>query len=478
MIKFVDEVLMSFKICFSRKKTFSWFIVAIIGLMARNDGLGVTSIMRSLLVKPKMYTSLLALFRSKAWTLDKLMQVWWSAVKTHAPVMEIDGYTVAATDGIKKSKEGQKMPGTKTHHQESANSSKAPYIWGHLFGAVGVLASNGTKTFCIPMALTIQDGVRNIFKWVSGWERQGSHVVETITLSHKITSVFGKVLLLMDSYFMTVPALERLDALNIGGELMNIIAKAKNHYTAYREPPPRRPGQKGQPAKRGERVKLCTVFEELAHKFEDADVIMYDKPEKVKIYSENLLWGQGYYKKLRFVFVIYNEIKTVLMCTDTKLEPATIAQLYCKRFKIECMFREMSQVVYSFNYRFWSKSMPKLSKRKKKTTPDPMKSIKDTETQGAIINTVKAIEGYVFCCAVATGLLQMSSLLFSSVMEFSKFRFLRVRRNTTESEATVAEYFRRRILLMLVLHPDLPTCEIIRAHQVSDLWLNDNEVAV
>ncbi|MFB6367636.1 hypothetical protein ACFCP7_27045 [Paenibacillus elgii] len=36
--------------------------------------------------------------------------------------------------------------------------------------------------------------------------------------------------------------------------------------------------------------------------------------------------------------------------------------MYGYRFKIECTFREMKQVIGAFGYRFWSKSMPKLKR--------------------------------------------------------------------------------------------------------------------
>ncbi|MCF2941945.1 hypothetical protein L1N85_26885 [Paenibacillus alkaliterrae] len=44
---------------------------------------------------------------------------------------------------MKQTKEARWMPGVKKLHQESENSSKSDYIFGHLFGAVGFLA--GTK---------------------------------------------------------------------------------------------------------------------------------------------------------------------------------------------------------------------------------------------------------------------------------------------------------------------------------------------
>jgi hypothetical protein len=46
--------------------------------------------------------------------------------------------------------------------------------------------------------------------------------------------------------------------------------------------------------------------------------------------------------------------------TDLTLAAVDIICLYSYRFKIECTFREMKQVIGAFDYHFWSKSMPKL----------------------------------------------------------------------------------------------------------------------
>ena len=75
-------------------------------------------------------------------------------------------------DGVKESKEARYMPGVKKLHQESENSSKANYIFGHLFGAVGVLIGTPDKWFCLPLFLQLQDGVKTIFGWTSPTERQ------------------------------------------------------------------------------------------------------------------------------------------------------------------------------------------------------------------------------------------------------------------------------------------------------------------
>ena len=55
----------------------------------------------------------------------------------------------------------------------------------------------------------------------------------------------------LDRYFLTVPALKKLGALNSSGDVrMEIITKAKKSCTAFEKPSSRRPGR-GRPPKKG-----------------------------------------------------------------------------------------------------------------------------------------------------------------------------------------------------------------------------------
>jgi len=257
-----------------------------------------------------------------------------------------------------------------------------------------------------------------------------------------------------------VPALRTLDELNENGQVMHIVTKAKRNCTAYQEPGTRT-GKPGRPRKRGAAVKLAGLFETAL--FSTAKITLYGQREDVRYHCVDLLWGQGLYKKLRFVFVEYGSTRAILVTTDLTLDPLDIIQLYGKRFGIEVMFREMKQVVCAFGYRFWSKYMPKLNRFKKKTDPDPIEQVISPREQKRIRLAIKAIEGFMFCAVVTTGLLQMVSLRFSGTDELTNLRYLRTNRNTVASEATTADFLRKYFISLLQRHPDLPINQIISA---------------
>jgi len=140
MINEINQILIQFRSCFSRRAAFDWFVVVIFGFMVRLDHHGVSSFVRWLCIEPRLYTALLSFFRASSWQLKTIMHRWWQIVLSSCPLIKVDGRLLLAGDGIKISKEAEKMPGVKKLHQESDNSGKAPYIYGHHHGMIGILA--------------------------------------------------------------------------------------------------------------------------------------------------------------------------------------------------------------------------------------------------------------------------------------------------------------------------------------------------
>ncbi|WP_245864157.1 hypothetical protein [Paenibacillus donghaensis] len=196
---------------------------------------------------------------------------------------------------------------------------------------------------------------------------------------------------------------------------------------------------------------------------------MYGKEKKVQFLCLDLLWGQVWYQELRSVLVIHQGRCSILVSTDLTLAATDIIRLYGYRFKIECTFREMKQVIGTFGYRFWSKSMPKLNRFLKKAEAHPLEAVKDEQDRRRIEQTIQAIEGFVMCQCIAMGLLQLIALRFSDRTPGFFFRYLRTPSLAVVSEATVAAYLRKSIFHLFVQNPHLHITKIIQSKQETSI---------
>ena len=150
MISEISRILAAFRPCFTRKAAFKWFAVVVFGFIVRIDNCGVSSFVRWLSMKPSLYTALLSFFRARSWHLQDILHRWWQIVLDRCPLPTLDGRLLLAGDGIKISKEAEKMPAVKRLHQESDNSGKAPYVYGHHWGVIGVMAGWVKKNLLHP----------------------------------------------------------------------------------------------------------------------------------------------------------------------------------------------------------------------------------------------------------------------------------------------------------------------------------------
>jgi len=465
MWKWLNVTLQGFNHCFRDKRSFNWFVIIVIGLMIRSDNVGLTSIVRELNLIPSSYIAILHFFKAESWSVTRLQYAWQRYISNHPLLYRLDdGRPVMIGDGVKQSKEGRYMPGVKRLHQESENSSKGEFIFGHMFGGLGVLLGGVSgKLYCVLISLRLHDGLDAIREWFHGETRnEDSHVVKMIKDAAVATRVLGASLLLLDRLYLTVPMLTTLFMF----PELHVVTKAKSNATAYYDPKPKT--GRGAKPKKGKKVSVSSLFATEAKAFRTFTATLYGKEKQVSYYCIDLLWGLKWYQKLRFVLVVLDGKQAILASTDLTLPPEQIIMLYCHRFKIECSFRELKQVVSGFGYRFWSKSMPKLNKyAKNEASQDKLRKIKDTKAQTNIESTVDAIERFTLLGCIALGLLQIISISFAGSFKDSTIRFMRTKSNAIPSEATVADYMRKNIYQLFRFFPYLAITLIISDKQFS-----------
>ena len=125
-------IVETFQWACSRKRTFYFLVLVLVGFTIRPEFLGVTSFIRALGIDPLLYKGFLHFFNySKALDLLKLTQIWHALVVSRFPVLQIEALSYVCGGRIKIPKEGKKMPGVKN----STNPRKTT-LSRHIFGGI------------------------------------------------------------------------------------------------------------------------------------------------------------------------------------------------------------------------------------------------------------------------------------------------------------------------------------------------------
>lgn len=117
-------------------------------------------------------------------------------------------------------------------------------------------------------------------------------------------------------------------------------------------------------------------------------------------------------------------------------------------------------------YHFWTKATPKLSRYRKKGTPDPLEKVTDKEKQIKILETLMAIERYLLLCCIATGILQLLCLKWEGTINVSKFRYLRTPSKPVLSEASMMTYLHKNFFRFMAKNSKITITKIISSKQI------------
>ncbi len=119
MIRYFSNALCFFRPVFSRYSPWLLFCMVIIGFIGADEMIGVTSICRFWGLGCNGYHTLLHFFRSGAWSLTMITSQWHTFVLSQQVAVMTEGRAVLAGDHTYVPKDGRRMPGVVTLHQDS-----------------------------------------------------------------------------------------------------------------------------------------------------------------------------------------------------------------------------------------------------------------------------------------------------------------------------------------------------------------------
>lgn len=430
---------------FSRQATYGWFVIVFVGFMVRADTLGVSSIVRALMLAPESYTCLLHFFHSTAWTVEGLMVVWWEWLAAHDVAYRLGGRVVLVGDHTKAPKDGSKMPAVTTLHQDSETSAKPTFFRGHHWGCIGLLVQAGSKFFAIPLWANIQEGLNGIADTV---EAKQPKTIRIVHMAQRAARAMGeRAYLVLDAYFAVGPVFQAAAGKREGdGLLVHILTRAKKNVVAYLPAPAPKTRKQGRPGKYGKKLKLMKLFDSTAkaHPFHTMPMRVYNRQERVRYLALNLLWKPTK-TMLRFILIESSRGRMVLISSDLNLTPHAAMELYCRRVSIETLFDTIKNTLGAMAYHFWSQYLDPASRRPRKNAPKRRR----TENPDKTRNTLAAIEKFVNVQLLVLGTLQLIAKAYPEQVKAKAACWLRTVSASTPSE------FVTRIALSKVIHAKL-----------------------
>ena len=201
MLKFLYSALYSFRSAFSRHRTWLLFCMIVLGFIGATEMIGVTSFCRFWGLGESAFHSFRNFFRSEAFSLQILLHHWTTFVLDQGESIIVQGRAVLLGDHTYVPKDGRRMPGVVTLHQNSETQSKPSYFRGHCWGAICLLIGSLAEPFGIPLALGIHQGQIHIGKQNTSKERNtmGPRIVQMaldFALKHNLPCV-----LTLDAFF-------------------------------------------------------------------------------------------------------------------------------------------------------------------------------------------------------------------------------------------------------------------------------------
>ncbi len=439
MLRYVYHALESFQSVFSRQRSWLLFAAVVLSFLAAPEMVGVTSMCRFWLGDERGYHRLLHFFRSKAYGYGELLGAWQRYVLSQAAGVEVEGRCVLLGDHTHVVKDGARMPGVVSLRENSETQRKPSYFRGQCWGAVGLVVGSLGACFCLPLELRIHQGFRHLGIDEPQDKRHSLSLAQRVVQMALAfaTAQDQPAWLVLDAFFSTAGVLRlarSVYSIALKQPYLHILVRAKKNYVAYFPAPPKAPHRRGPQPLYGDKVQLMECFDH-PHLFHTVTCRVYGHLEAVQLMSLPLLWkplGDG----LLFICARTSRGPIVLMSSDLRLSPTTALELYCVRTRIEIMFDVLKNLLGAFCFRFWTKHLPRHSRR-----PCANRHLKAPLPEHLLRVQAcwQAYETFVLCAAIAQGLLQLIALQFGSRVWQHHRLYLRTQSRELPSEKTVKQ---------------------------------------
>jgi hypothetical protein len=234
MLTYLYHALGSFRSVFSRHRTWLWFVMVVLGFLGAAHIDGVSSFCRAWSLHTPGYVALRHFFRSSAWSLTGVRHCWGAFVLSQQHTVTVDGRAVLLGDHTMTAKDGRRMPGVVTLHQDRETQSKPNDFRGHCWGAIGLLLGTVAAPFCVPLALRIHQGFTHLRQQDTTEKNPETSATRLVHMALDFAREPGqRCLLVLDAFFSVAAVFQLADSVwsvACKKPMLTILVRATKNY--------------------------------------------------------------------------------------------------------------------------------------------------------------------------------------------------------------------------------------------------------
>jgi hypothetical protein len=208
-------------------------------------------------------------------------------------------------------------------------------VLGHCWVALALLWEKGPgKWFCFPLSALLFVPERNC---PSEFEFK-TKIELAVNLLKRLELFSRRVVLLVDNLYAKATLIT--DGLRENDVL---VSRLRSNAALYDQPPPRKKGQRGRPAIRGEKVLARQLYRR-RYKRRTITVSIYGKRVTLEVFVGIVIPSRTLGNKPIQVVIFPQRSKkkmNIFFTTDLLMTPERLLELYAVRFKIEDAFDEL-----------------------------------------------------------------------------------------------------------------------------------------
>jgi hypothetical protein len=300
-------------------------------------------------------------FRRAQWSLDALGQVLFTLALRWIPA---DQSLILLGDDTLAHKSGKSVSLASMHHDPLLSTAQRPFFsFGHVWVVLALWVSlpmGPLRGFGLPIRVRLFTGSKRGGQVgppslpPAGRRRRAppqAHAQRDrrtkLELLREMTAAVARwapertVYLAVDSAYAGRTTLEDRPA-NV-----HVLSRLRPDAALWSRPPQRRPGQKGRPRRRGERLPTPKALAATRRHWHRLPVTLYGQAVTTLVFGCTALWYAALRDQPVRILLVRDprgrRQLDVFFCTDLKLSAAAILETYAHRWTLEVTFRDSKQ---------------------------------------------------------------------------------------------------------------------------------------